>query len=233
MTKKSNLLTLLTSIALMACGADAIGTTDSELSKYDNPVVPTVFWATDDGQPITENTPDSEPMSKNLVMSGGFAPLFDTDGSRITWGEARAVTGTLKIKCQSEDTKVQIKAEGLRPNGVYTGWLAFFQPPGFAEVGLASITAISPVGPADGSESVLIADELGRASLTASVAQGMATVPLGGEQDIPSCLLETYELHVVLAYHPDGNTCGDNPCAEDRFVEQAAWIVTQEGAIAE
>jgi hypothetical protein len=50
---------------------------------------------------------------------------------------------------------------------------------------------------------------------------------------VPECLLDSYEIHVVLAYHQDGKTCGDNPCAEDTFVEQIAWVATQDGLVME
>src|SRR5438105_3537251 len=63
------------------------------------------------------------------------------------------------------------------------------------------------------------------ASLTVAMpARASVTVAMPNKtQAIPACLLDTYELHLVLAYHLDGKTYGGSPGKPDVIAEQLSW----------
>lgn len=199
-----------------------------QMLRLDESVVPTLFFSDGQGNGVREDTPDDTVVYRALPGQPDIAQLIDTDGEPLTWGEVRQARGQAEVRCEAEGSRIVIDASDLRPNGVYTGWLAFFHEPGFAALGPSSLLAISPIGPTDGSQSVFVASASGHGELEAMTPKAQATVPFLGEVSIPQCLLDVFEVHVVLAYHPDGNTCGDNPCENDAFVEHLAWMI-QEG----
>jgi hypothetical protein len=213
---------------LLACSSGESDAPEGPSLKHEDPVVPALFFSDGEGSLVDESTPERTAVYRALPGQPDIAPIFKTDGTALTWGETLQATGTARLSCEEDGTRLRIEAKHLLPEGVYTGWLALFERPGFASAGLDATLAISPVGPTDGSESILVADARGRASLETVVPRAKATVPfVSGEPEIPSCLLDAFEVHVVLAYHLDGKTCGDNPCEVDQFVEHLAWIVVE------
>ncbi len=195
--------------------------------RIEESVIPTLFFSDGEGNVVTEDTPDDTIVYRALPGEPDMFQLTDTEEQPLTWGKARQATGQAEVHCDAAGSRIVIDARGLIPNGVYTGWLVFFGEPGFAEVGLSALLAVSPVGPTDGSESVFVASESGHGELVAMTPKAEATVPYAADVSIPQCLLDTFEVHVVLAYHQDGKTCGDNPCGDDTFVEHLAWVINE------
>jgi hypothetical protein len=193
----------------------------------DQSVVPTIFFSDGEGNLVDDTTPDATAVYRALPGEPDIALLTDTDGEPLTWGEARKARGQAELHCEDEGSRLIIDAHGLRPHGVYTGWLAFFGEPGFEAAGLSSLMAVSPVGPTDGSQSVFVASASGHGELEAVTPAAKASITYSAEVSIPKCLLDTFEVHVILAYHPDGRTCGDNPCEDEAFVEHLAWVVRE------
>ena len=70
----------------------------------------------------------------------------------------------------------------------------------------------------------MVASADGTAGIDARTPPGEYGVPFTEVGELPACLLDAYEVHIVLAYHPDRQTCGSNPCGETDFIEQVAWM---------
>jgi hypothetical protein len=165
-------------------------------------------------------------MQIEKVAGAVDVPVTAPDGHALTWGEFRAATGVAQLTCEPGGTRVQVQLSHLIPNGVYTGWLVFFEAPGFKSAMFDALTGLAPVGPPDGSESRVVADANGNATLDAVTPVGMTTVTLPGKsQAVTPCLLDAYEVHVVAAYHIDGKTCGATQCDGDKLAEQIGWMV--------
>jgi hypothetical protein len=114
----------------------------------------------------------------------------------------------------------------LLPNGVYAAWLVFFAQPGFKAQGFDALTGLAPVGCPDGSTARLTVDGTGHGSLDTIVPAGEASVTVPGHsQAVPACLLDAYEVHVVAAYHIDGQTYGASPGDGSKLAEQIGWMV--------
>ena len=77
----------------------------------------------------------------------------------------------------------------------------------------------------DSTDNVFVADGSGDAKLDVAVPPiASVTVAMPGKtQAVPACLLDTYELHLVLAYHLDGKTYGKTPGTPNVIAEQLAW----------
>lgn len=142
-------------------------------------------------------------------------PVFKPDGQPLTFGEFYEASGTASVNCTKKGTHVVIKASGLIPKGVYTAWLLIFEEPGFTP-DFINLTAEIPLGAPDGSENTLKASAAGEAALSAFQPA--------------DCLLDEFEFHLVLVYHPDGQTYGPTPGPADAdnplcyFVEQLAFV---------
>lgn len=224
-TPSSALLSLSLALpaALALAGCDDSSDPEASSIVHEGPVIPTVFFSADEGADITPETPADAPVYKRTP--DGDVRVLSPEGEPLSWGEFATAAGTTVVTCEGDGTFVTIEADGLQPGGVYTGWLAFFDAPGFRAAGLETVAAISALGPSDGSEATLIADENGEATADIFVPAGAAGIPMGRDFDIPACLLDVLEVHVVLAYHWDGNTCGPSPCEPHTYGEQVGWIV--------
>ena len=222
---------LITLLTLAVCGITTACVAGSDPEPpavtHAGGVVPSLFFSDGHGAVVDDDTADDTAVYRALPGKPDIAPLVDPDGTPLTWGEARTARGKLKVICEEAGTRIEVDADALRPNAVYTAWLAFFREPGFVTAGTEALLAVAPVGPSDGGQSVFETDASGRGQLSSVTPAGQATVVYAEEVDMPACLLDTFEVHVVLAYHPDGNTCGDNPCADPDFVEHLAWIIQQ------
>jgi hypothetical protein len=208
------------------CLALLAGCGDARVLENSQPIIVAPFYVDQTGQPIGAATPDG--MTIDKVAGSAQVPVMTPDGHAETWGEFRAASGNATLTCEANGTRVQLQLDHLIPNGVYTGQLIFFQAPGFKSQGFAAISGVAPVGASDGSQAKLIADAAGKATLDALVPAGQVTVAIPGKtQAVPSCLLDSYEVHVVAAYHLDGQTCGATPCAPDKQAEQIGWMFYQ------
>src|SRR5713101_7121308 len=94
-------------------------------------------------------------------------------------------------------------------------------------IAFVAITMAS-IGPSDGSGSKFVADANGAATLEVMVPSGAVTVPAPNKsQTVPGCLLDAYEVHLVAAYHINGQTYGSVPGDADKIAEQVGWMFQQ------
>jgi hypothetical protein len=204
----------------------AAGCGEARIVSDSQPIIVAPFYVDQTGQPIGATTADAMTIQK--VAGSAKVPVMAPDGHAVTWGEFRAASGTATLSCEDGGTRVHVQLAHLIPNGVYTGQLVFFEAPGFKSQLFNALSGVAPVGPSDGSQSKLIANASGAATLEALVPAGNVTVTIPGKtQAVPSCLLDAYEVHVVAAYHLDGQTCGATPCAPDKQAEQIGWMFYQ------
>jgi hypothetical protein len=207
-------------MVMMGCGDDR----GLRMLTNDKPIIVAPFYVDSSGNPIGAQTPDAVTIDK--VAGATAVPVIAPDGHAVTWGEFRAASGVAALTCEPGGTRVRVTLSNLIPNGVYTGWLVFFAPPGFKTAMFDALTGLAPVGPPDGSESRVVADAQGNASFDVVTPAGTTTVTLPGKtQSIPACLLDAYEVHVVAAYHIDGHTCGATQCDAGQLAEQIGWMV--------
>jgi hypothetical protein len=199
---------------------------DARILSNSQPIIVAPFYVDQAGQPVSATTPDG--MTIDKVAGSTDVPVMAPDGHAVTWGEFRAANGTATLSCEGDGTRVHLQLSHLIPKGIYTAQLVFFQAPGFKTQLFNALSGVAPVGPADGSQSTMIADAGGAATLEALVPGGPVTVAIPGKtQTVPSCLLDAYEVHVVAAYHLDDKTCGATPCAPDKQAEQIGWMFYQ------
>jgi hypothetical protein len=219
---------LLGLLTVTACGAAhpnprAETAAPSPSSTTSATVQPVFFYVDSHGAPIGERTPAGETMQK-VIPGGAPVGVLRPDGSPVTWGEFQRAKGTAKLACADGHTNVALTASGLIPSGKYTAWAVFFEAPGF-DPSFAHLTGMSPLGSPMGDDNIFTADASGNAKLAVAVpASASVTVAMPGKsQAVPSCLLDTFELHLVLAYHLDGKTYGGSPGKSDVIAEQLAW----------
>lgn len=158
-------------------------------------VVPVYMFISDENgnPPASEDTPIFNRMCQN-----GIEPILDPDGNHVTLGQWAQVHGTARVKCVRKGTQVIIHVSGLIPKGVYSIWLAKFEP-GLVLVGRGALGI--PV------RNVFIASESGEGQITAIHSGG----PLSEFGMVDDCLLNEYEIHLAGAYHLDGQTHGATP----------------------
>jgi hypothetical protein len=204
----------------------AAGCGEARTVSDSQPIIVELPYVDQTGQPVGATTADAMTIEK--VAGTAKVPVTAPDGHAITWGEFRAASGTATLSCEDGGTRVHVQIAHLIPNGVYTGQLMFFQAPGFKSQLFNALSGVAPVGLPDGSQSTLHADASGSATLAALVPAGNVTVTIPDKtQAVPSCLLDAYEVHVVAAYHLDGQTCGATPCAPDKQAEHIGWMFYQ------
>src|SRR5262249_4122555 len=154
-------------------------------------------------------TADAE-MIKKIVPNAAAVLVTATDKTTpVTWGSFKRATGALSMTCTNRGTEVTLDAQGLIPNGLYTAWAVFLEKPGF-DPSFAHLTGASPLGQGDGSDNTIVASANGNGKLGVTVpARDSVTFAIPGKpQAVPGCLLDSYEVHVVLAYHLDGKSHG-------------------------
>jgi hypothetical protein len=207
--------------ALAGCGAREV--------THTQPVIPSLLYVDGAGQAIGAATPDSAMVDK--VAGTEHVPVVAPDGTPITWGRFRRATGSARMTCEGSATRVHIDAQNLVASGVYTGWLVFFHAPGFLAEQFSAMSGISAIGPPDGSQARFTVDGAGAGTLDALVPAGAVSVPIPGqEQAVPSCLLDAYEVHLVAAYHLDGQTHGGSQGDPDKLAEHVGWMFSQGAA---
>src|SRR5712691_2380995 len=180
--------TSLVAVALSSlAGCGSATQPPDRTAENTQPVIPAVFYADADGIPVGAQTPDATPIQKMAGMVK--APVLAPDGHQVTWGEFRRATGTADVSCQAAGTKVHIRFENLLPSGIYTGWLVFFEPPGFKAKLFDALTGMAPIGPSDGSASKFVADAKGAAVFDVVVPPGAVTVSVPNKSHaVPACL---------------------------------------------
>ena len=218
---------LLTLLASLAAGCASDHSEAPRTFSVSHSLIPTAFYVDDQGESPGDATRDDAGLRK-LTEDGSVPVTRHPSGEQVTWGTFRRADGELDVACTDEGTELELSMTGLLPQGVYTGWIAFFAPPGYAEAGMDALTGFGPVGPQSGAQSVFVADANGVGDLTVVTPPGALSVALAGPQQVPACLLDAYEVHVIAAYHMDGKTYGGVPGDADVVAEHLAWVLSSD-----
>ena len=133
-------------------------------------------------------------------------PLLAPDGHQLTLAEFSTVNGWANFRCSNTGTHVGFHIKGLIPNGMYTMWIYTFKEPGADET-LDNRIGAGAYGEPDGSNNSFVASADGTCSMSIKLPEGS----LGGFGTVGTCLSTVFESHIVVAYHPDRHTHGDNP----------------------
>jgi hypothetical protein len=139
--------------------------------------------------------------------------IFGPDGHPVTWSEWNRAAGTAKINCTGQGTRLNIRMEGLIPNGVYSMWAMKFSAPGF-DTAYTNVSGFGAAGEIDGSDNSFVASSGGNANFHVSVPAGALSVSGSVAQCIPS---DEYELHFVGIYHLDGKVSGATPGLQENM----------------
>lgn len=151
-------------------------------------------------------------------------PVLAPNGHQLTWGEYSRVAGRASLRAGPRGTHVVIQLSGLIAHGVYTLWVVPFAEPGFTS-DHAHMTGEGTLGPADGSKGSFRASAGGRAAIAVHHPAG----PLSVFGEVGGFLPDEFEVHLVGAYHPNGQVYGPTPGPADHpnplcfFVEQFAF----------
>ncbi len=166
---------------------------------------------------ITAFTPPSEPLKESRNCNPVLAP----DGHQVTLEEFLAPSGRAGVKCIADGTQSVLHFNGLIPNGTYTIWQIVFKSPGFDGT-FANRIGVGSLGPNDGSGNTFVADGDGEGEISAVSPAGNLSI-LG---TIPACWLPpgVFEMHLVGAYHIDGQSHGTRPGPAGTFIEQFGFI---------
>ncbi len=129
-----------------------------------------------------------------LLLTAIKAP----DGHHVTLSEFKKAKGYFRVNCNGVTTTVEISLEGMIPNGTYTTWLGYLSKTKKPGDPINPSDFVSPVNPplgnADGTDNVLIAD-----------AEGVIDVTI----EHPTCILAgAVALGMPVLYHINGNTYG-------------------------
>lgn len=171
-----------------------------------------------------------EPVDPNVLLGKG-GPLLSADRTRtLTLGEWLAFSGEAVVRCDQLKTAIDLRLEGLVPNGVYSVWiLATTIPLAYDEnrvptflitrdfLDLRFISYFAPAGSPDGSDATLVADARGSVTYSVHVAAVIAARY--------QCLLDSAaSWFILLDYHPDGRTFGGLARPQTGSSEQAAHL---------
>ena len=146
-------------------------------------------------------------------------PILAPDGHHLTLEEFNSVKGTLTLTCTKKGTRVDLELEGLIPFGLYSVWVLVFEEPGFTPDFAHEIAEGVPGG-SEGFRSSFVAASDGTGMYSEIVPEGEMSF-FGSVTD---CLLDEYEVHIVGAYHMDGQTYGGELGPDGKAVEQFAWM---------
>lgn len=167
--------------------------------------------ATDPSTPLFHR----DPLDPDVVIPDDLVPLLAPDGHHVTLGEYTAVEGRARVKCVREGTHLNVHLSGLLPKGVYTLWLALWDPPLDPALSLEEllprIQGLGAAGPADGSQNAFQASASGEGQVTLVIPEG--PLSLFGEVTDP-CLFDdpnVAQWHIIGAYHTDDMTHGPLP----------------------
>lgn len=130
------------------------------------------------------------------------------DGHQITLSEFQTANGNFIVHCNGNTASIEISLEGMVPNGTYTFWLAYLKRK--VKVGenidfandFVNFTN-PPIGAANGTENIAIADANGNIGITLSHG---------------TCILtDEAALVIPVLYHLNGKTFGGGhvPDAEE------------------
>jgi hypothetical protein len=124
-------------------------------------------------------------------------PVKAPDGHQLTLREFNRASGSVAISCLSTGTRVAVQMKGLVPHGVYSVWHVTFREPGF-DPSFSHMVGSGAIGPADGSQSALVADGNGEGSVSAVTPAG----PLSKQGTMGDCLMSPdLDWLVLAAYH--------------------------------
>jgi hypothetical protein len=131
-----------------------------------------------------------------LCPAGTAVPLLSADGAhQVTWGEWSGITGAVRTRCVNDQTQFTVHVKGALPKAVYTVWLAFLSQPG-----------ATAAGDPEGSNNVFTTSASGEGQVS-FFRPGDDLTPVS-----PRCVLASDdEVHLVLAYHMDGQSHGPGP----------------------
>jgi hypothetical protein len=156
----------------------------------------------------------------NLYERRMHNQIFGPDGHPVTWGEFSHVTGTAKMNCTGQGSRISLQLNGLIPNGVYSLWIVKFDPPGF-DTSYTYVSGFGSAGPNDGSKNAFKASAKGDANLHLATPGGSLSV----SGTIGECILtDEYEVHITAIYHMDGQTHGTAPGPAGSYVEQFSFL---------
>lgn len=126
---------------------------------------------------------------------GKLTAIKAPDGHQLTLAEWETAQGTMDVSCQGDHSTLQVKLQGLIPNGTYTFWCDFLNKPKKVGEGIFlgnDLVKIEPLGSATGN--VVVADNNG--TIDKSFGHSFCV------------LTETKGLVIVVIYHLNGNTFG-------------------------
>ena len=159
------------------------------------------------------NTPTdpNEPLfAKNIFDAplGQLNIINVPDGHQVTLSEFQKAKGNMMVHCNGNSSTVEIKLEGMIPNGTYTFWLAYLKRKVKVTESIDFVNDFvnftnPPIGPSNGSGNTLIADANGK---------------INGTLEHASCILTDEEALVIpVLYHLNGKTFGGGhqPDAEE------------------
>lgn len=158
----------------------------------------------------TPTGPNELLFAKNIFDEplGQLNEIRAPDGHQITLSEFQTANGNLLVHCNGNASTIEISLEGMVPNGTYTFWLAYLKRK--VKVGESIDFANDfvnftnpPIGAANGTENIAIADASGIIGITLSHG---------------SCILtDEVALVIPVLYHLNGKTFGGGhvPDAEE------------------
>ena len=158
----------------------------------------------------TPMDPNELLFAKNIFDEplGQLNEIKAPDGHQIILSEFQTANGNLLVHCNGNSSTIEISLEGMVPNGTYTFWLAYLKRK--VKVGESIDFANDfvnfnnpPIGAANGTENIAIADAEGKIGMTLSHG---------------SCILtDEVALVIPVLYHLNGKTFGGGhvPDAEE------------------
>jgi hypothetical protein len=147
-------------------------------------------------------------------------PILAPDGRQVTLAEFNAVEGYVSAQCLNRGTHVTLHLRHLIGKGVYTIWNLVFKAPGF-EPTFANLIGLGAIGSPSGSQNVFRASAAGEGDVSAMTAAG----PLSVFGSIGACALtDSFEWHLVGAYHIDGQSHGPSLGPDGTAVEQFGFM---------
>jgi hypothetical protein len=147
-------------------------------------------------------------------------PILAPDGHQVTLAEFTAVEGDASVQCLNGGTHATLHLRHLIANGVYTSWNLVFKAPGFDPT-FANLIGLGAIGAPTGTQNAFRASATGEGDVSAITAPG----PLSVFGSIGACALtDSFEWHLVGAYHIDGQSHGATLGAAGTAVEQFGFM---------
>jgi len=160
-------------------------------------------------------SPTSDPNGPVYSDAGGHCNhkflITSPHGAPVTLREWHSVEGVATVQLVNNGTQIHLKLQNLQPHGVYTVWIAGFQPPGTTP-DFSNLAGVGALGKTDGSQNRFVASAHGEAEFSILQHEGpysAATIVSGAF--IPSSLFDLGAFQILGAYHPDGQTHGPVP----------------------